>query len=288
MQWTSEEKLNKLYGAANRSANKEFTIYTTAINHLFGSRSMMDNYHKLLGNVLKSLPTDIESINIFHFAPFFRGETFSFEEFQPLEEILYETDLMYVEKHEKRLTEYAFIPQMFPRTQEKLLEYTGFELPQLHILLDMAHLVEYGLHGGRGPTYSGYDHHFLMRINYIYLDYDHFMDGIHEATPNLLKFESINNTYTILKACITEPKTQQIDTNINRDPNACKGRCGMFKRPGSDFCSRCDSDKCKYCGVEVKAYGADLCQTCFDKFKGVLPPMLLNHVPANQYCVQSK
>ena len=137
-----------------------------------GGPSMLQGWDILLRNILKSIGEP--RVNIVHWCP----EGFTEELKQQVSGLSDNIDNVFIDN--------VFIDNIFPQKKQELCNILDVaEIPKTHILIDMAHLVEYAL-DNEGGTYSGYDKEFLKQLNYIYLGFHTFIHGIPTNAPPLV------------------------------------------------------------------------------------------------------
>ena len=90
----------------------------------------------------------------------------------------------------ERLISTEVVGERFPTDDNELARH-GLDATQPHVIIDMAHMVEYAQsHDGPGGLYSGYDLTMLLHLNYIYLGYDNYR-RLGCDTPRNLRFDSV-------------------------------------------------------------------------------------------------
>lgn len=151
-----------------------FIIFTTGIGH---NIEILESWPIILKNVLHNIPLEYK-IKIEHYSP--KSETVL-----NVKQRLYETDKKLLNE---RLINSIYIEDLFPK---------NISVSKNHILIDVAHLISYGIHGVNAYEYIGYNIDYLKQFNYIYLGYENFILGKNLNNLKLFEFNNQNEIITI-------------------------------------------------------------------------------------------
>jgi hypothetical protein len=151
-----------------------FTIYTTGIGY---NSQFLESWTIILNNILYIIPLKY-NIKIEHYSPKSKIKL-------NVKQILNTTDNNIVNK---RLISSNYKEDLFPK---------NILVHKKHILIDMAHLISYGIAKVNAPEYQGYNLDYLKQFNYIYLGYVNFISKVDLNNLKLFEFNAQNDIITI-------------------------------------------------------------------------------------------
>jgi hypothetical protein len=235
-------------GAGPSDSSDTFYVMTTAITHT----GMQNKWSDLLANILGNLPLRFTKLSIIHFYLTDRdhwgdyegtGYTGTMEQDKSDQNEWYFTSIhaqsASTAKRFGRIITSSRYRYMFPHTEDEFKEFLPLGIEDTpNVLIDMAHLVQLSDQGIHYRNVEPYDTALMSRINYIYLGYNTFIEGLLPNAPPLMEVDDQNRVWKFCyqsKSLREAPSTSSAQTG----PNMCIGGCGWdMRRPGA-LCSKC-------------------------------------------------